>query len=123
MGCKKQNQLGAINMDDRRRYFRLAVNLPLDVMLSLDAGKRYRRVSSNVSAGGVYFQGNLDDGISAGQRIGLRIAVPKAVGRTSADAHLEGEARVVRIDPVTVSARSRGRVGVACEFSTPLRFN
>ncbi len=71
----------------------------------------------------MYFQGNLEDGIKAGQRIGLRIAVPKAAGRMPEDGHLEGDARVVRIDRLENQEGSSARVGVACEFSTPLRFN
>jgi hypothetical protein len=111
------------NMDDRRKHFRLAVNLPLDIVLPINAGRRYRRVSSNVSAGGVYFQGNLEDGIRAGQQIGLRIAVPKGAGRTSDDGHLEGDATVIRIDSIGTQTGLSQRVGVACEFNTPLRFN
>ncbi len=110
-------------MDDRRKHFRLAVNLPLDVVVCVDSDKRYRRVSSNVSAGGVYFQGNLEDGITPGQRIGLRIAVPKAVGRMWDEGHLNGEARVVRIDSLKNPVKGSERVGVACEFSRPLQFS
>jgi hypothetical protein len=123
MQTGKIDNLGVKAMDDRRKHFRLAVNLPLDVVLPINAGRRYRRVSSNVSAGGVYFQGNPEDGIRAGQRIGVRIAVPKGVGRTSEDGHLEGDATVIRVDSIKSCADLSERVGVACEFTTPLRFN
>jgi hypothetical protein len=109
-------------MDDRRKYFRLAAHLPLDVVLPADSGKRLRRVSSNLSAGGVYFQGYSDDKLGPGQKINLRIAVPPGVGRTPRESTLEGQATILRIDPAPEVPSGLRSVGVACVFDTPLKF-
>jgi len=93
----------------------------MDVILPMRYGRRLRRVSSNVSAGGIYFQGHPEDGVSPGQKIGLRIAIPAGAGRMSNQGVLEGEATVLRVEPIVGGGQTK-RVGVACEFCHPLRF-
>jgi hypothetical protein len=109
-------------MSERRKHFRLAAHLPLDIVLSVLPGKCLRRISSNVSAGGVYFQGHTEDAVHPGQKVGLRIAVPAAVGRLATESVLEGEATVLRVEPLSNGRNATGQVGVACEFNSPLRF-
>jgi len=113
---------GAAAIDERRRHFRLSANLPVDILLSPANAKPLRRISANVSAGGIYFFSHEDDPVHPGQRIGLRIAVPAAVGRMSTETVLEGQATVLRVEPPDIGGRLSDRVGVACEFTSPLRF-
>ncbi|MFA5864000.1 MAG: PilZ domain-containing protein [Phycisphaerae bacterium] len=109
-------------MDDRRKYFRLLANLPLDVILPADRGKTLRRVSSNVSAGGVYFHSHSGDDVCPGQKIEIRIAVPAGAGRMSGAGVLEGGATVIRVDTISHASKETAGVGVACAFNEPLRF-
>jgi hypothetical protein len=109
-----------INISEKRKHFRLAAQLPLVVLLPEKTDNRMiRRISTNVSAGGVYFQTHAKDGVAPGQQINLRIAVPPAIGRFESEGVLEGEATVVRVEPLKNSSE---RMGVACEFTRPLQF-
>ena len=92
------------------------------MVLTVFGNKPLRRISANVSAGGIYFFSHEDDPVHPGQRIGLRIAVPAAVGRMSTETVLEGQATVLRVEPPDIGGRLSDRVGVACEFTSPLRF-
>jgi hypothetical protein len=107
-------------MNENRKHFRLAANLPLDIRLPIHPDRPLRRVSSNVSAGGVYFQAHLEDDVQPGQRINLRIAIPPAVGRLETEGILEGQATVLRVDPLKNTRAER--LGIACEFTEPLHF-
>jgi hypothetical protein len=108
------------NTSEKRRHFRLAARLPMDVLMPASSNDRVlRRISTNVSAGGVYFQAHTDDGVSPGQQINLRISVPPAVGRMPWPGTIEGEARVLRVEPLT---NANDRLGVACIFTQPLQF-
>lgn len=108
-------------MNDRRKYFRLATTLPLDVSLPGRSSRRVCRMSSNVSAGGIYFHAYPEDCVIAGQTLALRIPVPPAVGRTLDQAVLQGRATVLRIDESDAEIPT-GQVGIACIFSEPLQF-
>jgi len=114
--------LGALTLDDRRRHFRLATRLPLDIRICPVTERRVRRVSANVSAGGVYFQGPSEDGLRPGHKIDLRIVVPPDVGRIAREGALEGQATVLRVEPAGDGEGDPNRVGVACVFDRPLRF-
>jgi hypothetical protein len=78
-------------------------------------------MSSNVSAGGIYFHAYPEDRIFAGQTVALRIPVPPAVGRTLEQTVLQGQATILRIDEPDAEIPT-GQLGVACIFSTPLKF-
>lgn len=108
-------------MNDRRRYFRLTTTLPLEVSLPGIPSQRVCRMSSNVSAGGVYFHAYPEDRVVAGQTISLRIPVPPAVGRTLEQTVLQGQATVLRIDESDATFPT-GQLGIACRFSAPLQF-
>ena len=102
-------------MEERRKHFRLKRNLPLDIDLPHSNGKRVRRISSDISAGGIYFHCGLNDDLAPDQTINLRVAVPPAVGRISGDCSLSGRATVLRVDPMP------DKKGIACRFDQPLR--
>jgi hypothetical protein len=121
MSKPKEKESVAV-MEDRRTYFRLSAHLPLDIAVPDNNGKTVRRISSNVSAGGIYFQGTPDDGFQAGHKIGLKIAVPASSGRIPSEGILEGDAVVLRVDPVRSADETHPRVGIACIFQSPLRF-
>jgi len=112
-------------MSDRRKYFRLAAHLPMDIIVPVAVApdKKLRRLSSNLSAGGFYFQSHIDDGVAPGQKINYRIAIPPGVGRMPREGVLEGQATVLRVDPVPRITSESNTVGVACAFDAPLRFS
>jgi hypothetical protein len=78
-------------------------------------------MSSNVSAGGIYFHAYPEDRVVAGQKIALRIPVPPAVGRTLEQTVLKGQATVLRVDEPDPAATT-GQLGIACAFAEPLQF-
>jgi hypothetical protein len=119
-GHSNNKLLGKI-MNDRRRYFRLPTTLPLDISLPGLSSKRICRMSSNVSAGGIYFHTSPEDHVTAGQTIALRIPVPPAVGRSLEQTVLQGRATVLRVEKAD-SDIPAGQLGVACAFTEPLRF-
>jgi hypothetical protein len=107
------------SMSEKRKHFRLSARLPMDVLIPTACDRILRRISSNVSAGGVYFQAHPEDGVSPGQQINLRISVPPAVGRIPWPGVIEGEAKVLRVERLT---NCSDRLGVACTFTQPLQF-
>jgi hypothetical protein len=109
-------------MDDRRRFLRLPVALPVEVSLAADEDRQITATSANVSAGGVYFVCSSElAGLEQGKEVLVHMAVPPAPGRSNAATRLKASAIVKRMESLGSDPSSRHR-GVACQFVVPPGF-
>ncbi len=107
------------NPEERRKHYRLKLHLPIEVS-SQDKDKRLSRITSNISAGGIYFSSPPNYTFAPGEKLNVKIVMPKT---SAAKNHnlFDTYATVVRTEPITNS--SIKRMGVACKFDRPLTFN
>ena len=108
-------------MQERRRHFRSPIALPVEVALLGNGSERVLSTSSNVSAGGIYLLCQAEK-LHQGDRIGLRLKVPPAPGRSSRLTSVDIGATVLRVEPVGGEGET-DRQGIACRFHSAPRFN
>lgn len=100
-------------MNERRRYSRISIALPVELTLADGHRRRLLGTSSDVSTGGVYFVSDVPDVLKQGEQVGVRLVIPPALGRASTPTSLKADATVIRIEP----ASGEGVTGIACKFS------
>lgn len=102
---------------EQRKHFRLNLNLPLNIEL-IPENKPISRISSNISAGGMFFHGQEEDNFHAGQRFKVTMSAPPVSGKSVGNHSISGEGKVLRVE----NTMSEGVSLVACKFDKPLRF-
>ncbi len=106
-----------MKMAERRKNYRLNLQLPLEIT-SIDNKEHSSRISRNISAGGIYFAGPPNELFKPGNRLNIKIAIPKS--HTTAHKNiLNLSATVIRNEPISDNTNIP-RIGVACKFDKPL---
>ena len=105
------------NIMERRKHFRLHLNLPLEIEL-ISENKSVNRVSANVSAGGMFFHGKQDDRFRAGQRFRVTMSAPATSGKAFENHSIAGEGEILR---VARTSKENDKL-IACKFDKPLKF-
>ena len=114
---------------DRRRYRRLPIQLPL-ICRAPECPERIviRAKTINVSTGGLYFE-TLSEEVAPGQHIELELTVPPGDGHFPYQGRVTAEAKVIRVDQVQPKQKpaeglaTLPRKGVAASFSAGLRLS
>jgi len=104
---------------ERRRFQRLKLRLPISRLSPCpDSPDETPLRTSNISAGGMYFELPADKGPEAGAEIAFELTIPPGEGYASSASRIRGSGRVVREAPCR-----EGTVGVAVAFTQPLALN
>ncbi len=104
-------------MAERRRHYRLNLQLPLDITTP-DKNEHLSRISKNISAGGIYFAGPPNKAFVPGQKLNIKIAIPRTDIAENNNI-LNMNATVIRSEPIGNSVNIP-RMGIACKFDKPL---
>ena len=102
--------------DDRRQSRRAQLRLRIARLEGLDPPPQTRQLwTTDVSAGGMFFQANLADQPPLGARLSFELSIPPGEGYSSSAGKVRGTGEVVR-----VLASAAPRTGVAVQFTRPL---
>ena len=104
--------------DERRRFQRLRLRLPISELSGLGGEQAAGLRTSNISAGGMYFQLPAGSEVEEQTTASFELTVPPGEGYAAAEGRIRGSGRVVRTE-----ALPEGRLGVAVEFTHPLALN
>ena len=101
---------------ERRKHRRVSLRLPLlEVEGLARTDSDHALWTSNVSAGGMYFQTATEPFPAEGSQLHFEILVPPGEGYSPAEGTIRGLGRIVRSLPLP-----QGKVGVAVRFTQPL---
>ena len=105
--------------DERRQYRRARLRLCIARVEGLHpAGDPPDLWTSNVSAGGMYFQADLADQPDIGSSLSFEIHVPPGEGYSTSAGRVRGSGKVIR-----VQTGAEVGTGVAVQFTRPLAFD
>jgi len=102
---------------ERRENPRLDLRLNVEFLQEGEERQAPRSgTTSNVSAGGVYFQTGEWEGIEVGKELALRLSGLSGYGAGPLFRSLRARARVLRVDPPKRPTERYARAGVAASF-------
>ena len=97
---------------DARTGKRFPLNLPINIRKG-KAAKSAKATTSNVSAAGIYIEG--DENLEIGSTIDFDIVLPAKIVGSDRDVEVTCKGRVVRRDG---KGKSKGKSGIACVIDT-----
>lgn len=103
-------------MQDRRQHQRLRLRLAVSTVPADQAdGDPGAWWTSNISAGGMYYQAARSSQLASDRRIRFQLAVPPGEGYSGSEGTIGGTGEVLRVDSL-----ENGTIGVAVRFAEPL---
>ena len=99
-------------MADARTGKRFPLNLPINIRPG-KAAKGAKATTSNVSAAGIYIEG--DENLEIGSTIDFDIVLPAKIVGSDRDVEVTCKGRVVRRDG---KGKAKGKSGIACVIDT-----
>ena len=105
--------------DERRRHHRASLRFPIrDIQGASQFAACGGLWTSNVSAGGMFFQVTVPSPPREGQDLSFELVVPPGEGYSAAGGRIRGTGTVVRS-----CASQSGAAGIAVQFGRPLRLD